>query len=78
MTVSVLETVLYFVVPSAGLYVLIAVLVAAPWRRRSRYRAGRPWTYPPLWWTADPDGSHLPEPDPQVITGSPGGARDSW
>lgn len=76
---SVLETVLYFGVTSVGLYLLIAVLVAAPrWRRRARYRVGQPWTYPPLWWTANPEGAQLPAPDPRAMTGERGGARGSW
>lgn len=75
---SVLETVLYFVVPSVGLYLLIAVLVVAPrLSRRPRYRTGQPWPYPALWWTADPEGEQLPVVDGPV-TDERGGARGSW
>jgi hypothetical protein len=77
--VSVLETVLYFVVPTVGLYALIAVLVVAPRRaRRARYRVGQPWNYAPLWWTANPEGAQLSPPDPRPATGERGGARGSW
>ena len=58
---SVFETILYFVVPTVGLYLLIALLAAAPrLARRPRYRVGQPWPYEPLWWTANPQGAQLP------------------
>jgi hypothetical protein len=77
--VTVLETVLVFVVPVVGLYLLIALLVIAPKRaRRARYRVGQPWTFAPLWWTANPEGARLPEPDPRARTGERGGARGTW
>lgn len=76
---SVLQTLLTFVVPSVGLYLLIAVLVALPRRtRRPRYRVGRPWPFEPLFWTANPRGAGLPAPDPRSATGERGGARGSW
>jgi hypothetical protein len=82
--VSVLETILYFVVPSVGIYALIALLVAR--RRlsgRQRYRVGQPWPYEPLYWTANPDGAHLSAADHHVAIGGRvgaerGGARGSW
>jgi hypothetical protein len=59
--VSVLETILYFVVPSVGIYGLIALLVAGPkLARKQRYRVGQPWSYEPMFWTANPEGAHLP------------------
>jgi hypothetical protein len=77
--VSVLETILYFVVPTVGLYLLIALLVVAPrLARRPRYRVGQPWPHPPLWWTANPQGAQLPAVDGHVVTGERGGARGSW
>ncbi|MFC4947219.1 hypothetical protein [Pseudonocardia sp. GCM10023141] len=76
---TVLETILYFVVPSVGLYLLIALLVAGPkMARRPRYRAGQPWPHQPLWWTANPQGAQLPAADGHVVTGERGGARGSW
>jgi hypothetical protein len=61
--VSVLETILYFVVPSAALYLGIVLLVVAPrMARRPRYRVGQPWPHAPMWWTANPEGAHLSAP----------------
>jgi hypothetical protein len=77
--VSVLQTILYFVVPSVGLYLLIALLATAPrLGRRPRYRSGQPWPHQPLWWTANPRGAQLPAVDGHVVTGERGGARGSW
>jgi hypothetical protein len=77
--VSVLETILYFVVPTVGLYLLIVALVVLPRRaRRPRYRVGQPWPYEPLWWTANPEGAQLPAPEAHVVPGAAGGARGSW
>ena len=76
---TVQETILYFVVPSVGLYLLIGLLVAAPrMARRPRYRVGQEWPYQPLWWTANPQGAHLPAADGHSVTGERGGARGSW
>lgn len=76
---TVWETILYFAVPAVGLYLLIALLVVAPRAsRRPRYRAGQPWQYEPMWWTANPAGAQLPAADGHVVTGERGGARGSW
>lgn len=77
---SIQDTVLLYVVPPLGLYVLIALLVVAGRRRprRPRYRPGRPWPYGPLFWTANPQGAQLPEPDERVASGARGGARGEW
>jgi hypothetical protein len=91
--VSVWETILYFVVPSVALYVGIALLVVAPrMARRPRYRVGQPWPHEPMWWTANPQGAHLPLVDHSgdhtadraaALVGARagaerGGARGSW
>jgi hypothetical protein len=77
--VSVLETILVFVVPSVGLYLLIAALVVLPRRAaRPRYRAGQAWPYEPMWWTANPEGAQLPPADGHAVAGDRGGARGSW
>lgn len=85
---SVLETILYFVVPSVGIYLLIALLVAGPrMSRRQRYRVGQPWPYEPLFWTANPEGAHLGADAGHAAIGTHGtervgaergGARGSW
>jgi hypothetical protein len=77
--VSVLETILYFAVPTVVLYGLIVALVVLPRRaRRPRYRVGQPWPYEPLWWTANPAGAQLPAVADHPVTGDRGGARGSW
>jgi hypothetical protein len=84
--VSVLETILYFVVPTVALYLGIALLVVAPRAaRRPRYRVGQPWPHAPIWWTANPQGAQLPpaDHDTTAVTGARagterGGARGSW
>lgn len=76
---SVLDTVLVFGVAPLGLYLLIALMAAAPRvGRRPRYRVGQPWTFEPLWWTANPEGAQLPPPAEHVTSGQKGGARGSW
>jgi hypothetical protein len=81
--VSVLQTVLLFVVVPAALYLLIALLAAGRGlARRPRYRPGEPWKYPPLWWSANPEGAGLPEATDhehnEVVRASRGGAHGSW
>ncbi|MCY7342802.1 MAG: hypothetical protein LH603_13435 [Pseudonocardia sp.] len=76
---SVLETIFYFVVPAAGLYLLIVLLVVGPrLARRPRYRVGQPWPHQPMWWTANPRGAGLPAADGHPVVGERGGARGSW
>lgn len=76
---SVFETVLLFVVPPVVVYLILAALVIGPSRaRRPRYRAGQGWPYEPLFWTANPEGAQLPDPDGRVPAGQRGGARGDW
>jgi len=71
--------VLTYVVPSVGLYLLIALLVVAPRRTgRPRYRVGRPWRYQPLFWTANPKGAQLPAGPQRPAEGECGGAHGNW
>lgn len=76
--VTVWETLLTFVVPPVGLYLLIALLVVAARqaRRGSRYRVGEPWRYEPMFWTASPGGGH--DAPPARADGMRGGARGDW
>jgi hypothetical protein len=77
--VSVLETILVFVVPTVAIYGLIAALVVLPRRaRRPRYRSGQPWPFEPLWWTANPEGAQLPAVSDHPVAGDRGGARGCW
>lgn len=82
---SVFETVLYFVVPVVGLYVLIWAMVVVPrMSRRPRYRVGQEWPFAPLWWSANPDGANLPAASDGptasdgAVRGERGGARGRW
>jgi hypothetical protein len=77
--VTVFESVLFLVVAPIVLYTLIALLAAAPRiGRRPRYRVGQPWTFDPLWWTANPAGARLPPVAEHLVSGGKGGARGSW
>jgi hypothetical protein len=59
--VTVVETLLTFVVVPGVLYGGMALVISARRRgRRPRYRVGDPWPYEPLFWTANPEGAHLP------------------
>lgn len=76
---SVLETVLRFVVPTVGILALLTALVVVPrMARRPRYRTGQAWAHPPLWWSANPDGANLSEPAAATRGGERGGARGVW
>lgn len=76
---SVLETLLLFGVPVVGIYLLIWLAVMGPKRARApRYRVGQAWGFAPLWWTANPEGAHLPAAAPRSSGGKQGGARGSW
>lgn len=76
---SVFQTVMVLVWVPVAVYVVIALLVVAPRRaRRPRYRVGQPWPYEPLFWTANPQGAQLPEPEQRVVAGERGGARGDW
>ena len=76
---SPLQTFLVFGVPVIGVYFLVALAVAGSKRsKRRRYRVGEPWDYEPLWWTANPEGAHLPAPHTRAVAGERGGARGSW
>lgn len=58
---TVVETLLVFVVAPVVLYAGIWTLIAARRRRgRTRWSAGDPWPYEPLFWIANPKGAHLP------------------
>lgn len=82
---SVVETVLVFVVIPLGLYGVIALLTLRErFARTPRYRPGQAWDYPPAWWTANPAGvGAQPSAAPEQTSGAPkrtakGGARGSW
>ncbi|MDN5917430.1 MAG: hypothetical protein L0I76_20430 [Pseudonocardia sp.] len=58
---TVVETLLTFVVAPGVLLGAIGLLTSAgSRRRRARYKVGDAWPYEPLFWTANPEGAHLP------------------
>ena len=58
---SVVQTILVYVLIPAAIYGAIALMTLWPkFARAPRYRPGQPWTYEPLWWSANPDGAQLP------------------
>ena len=76
---SVLETLLWFGVPVVGIYLLVFLACYGPKQaKRKRHRVGEAWDYEPLWWTANPEGAHLPAPHARSVAGERGGARGSW
>jgi hypothetical protein len=57
--VTVVQTVLIYVVIPAAVYGLLALLTLWPkFARAPRYRPGQPWTYPPVWWTGSDAAEH--------------------
>lgn len=83
---TVVETLLTYVVAPGALYGGIALLTSARRRtRRPRYKAGEPWPYEPLFWTANPEGAqlpaHAPSDEPAAVTAGAdtrGGTGGKW
>ena len=64
-------------VPVVGVYVLVSLAVVGTKKaKRKRYRVGEPWDYKPLWWTANPEGAHLPAAHARPATGR--ARRRTW
>jgi hypothetical protein len=77
--VSVLETLLLYGVPTLGVILIVVLAVVGPKRAKTpRHRVGQAWGYAPIWWTANPEGAHLPAATVRQPTGERGGARGSW
>ncbi|MGH3978065.1 MAG: aa3-type cytochrome oxidase subunit CtaJ [Pseudonocardiaceae bacterium] len=80
---SAVETVLVLALSPLAILGVIAILTLWPkFARAPRYRPGQEWTYPPVWWTANPDSlpaSHGTGAGGDRVAGSRrGGARGSW
>jgi hypothetical protein len=55
--VSILETILVFVAIPLAVFVFFAlVTLRSKFASRPRYRPGQAWDYPPVWWSANPEG----------------------
>jgi hypothetical protein len=85
--VSVVQTILVYVLIPGGIYAVIALLTLWPkFARGPRYRPGQPWTYEPVWWSADgavaPEQSGAvpagPAPEQTSVSTARGGARGNW
>jgi hypothetical protein len=82
--VSLVETVLVFVVIPGAIYGLVALLTLRERASKTpRYRPGQDWDYPPVWWTANPAGAQaspapVEEGSAQHARTAWGGARGSW
>jgi hypothetical protein len=85
--VSVVQTILVYVLIPAAIYAVIALLTLWPkFARAPRYRPGQPWTYEPVWWSArgvvDPrqtgEASVEQTPTESSVSTARGGARGNW
>ncbi|CAN5366397.1 hypothetical protein BH24ACT9_BH24ACT9_13310 [soil metagenome] len=74
---SVVETILVFVVAPGAVVGVMALLIWGPGAARPRYRPGREWPYEPVWYAPHPlavrDDSHR-EPQTARRALSPGSA----
>lgn len=81
---TVVQTVLVYVLIPAGLYGVIALLTLWPkFAKGPRYRPGQPWSYEPVWWSGsgavDPtQAPRAAEPEGTLVPTARGGARGSW
>lgn len=76
---SVLQTVLLYVLVPLGIFLLISLLAVGRRRKlRPRYRPGEPWRHEPVWWTANPAGAPLPEQPEHAASAAKGGADGGW
>ena len=84
---SVVQTILVYVLIPAAIYGVLALLTLWPkFARGPRYRPGQPWTYQPVWWSAggaiDPrrSGGATTEqaPEQPAVSTARGGARGNW
>jgi hypothetical protein len=83
--VSLVETVLVFVVIPGAIYGVVALLTLRIRASKTpRYRPGQDWDYPAVWWTANLAGAAQPvaaadEQDAAPVARTAwGGARGSW
>lgn len=77
------ESLLVLVLGPLAIFGVLAVWTLRPkFTRTPRYRPGQEWTYPPVWWMANPEevpGAHSGSGNAQQAADSKrGGARGSW
>ncbi len=89
---SIVDTILVYVLIPAGIYGLIALLTLWPRLARApRYRVGQEWEYAPVWWSASSTGDHsrpahaadhsdnnVAEKADVTTSTARGGARGNW
>lgn len=79
---NILETILvYAAIPLAIYGVCALATLRSKLASSPRYRPGQPWEYPPMWWSANPEGVGGPA-SAEGETAAPskvrGGARGNW
>lgn len=80
-SVSILETTLVFVAIPLAIYGFFALTtLRSNFASKPRYRPGQPWDYPPVWWSANPEGLGEVYVDGRQNAPSKvrGGARGNW
>jgi hypothetical protein len=55
--VNLVETILVFAVIPLAIYGAVGLsTLRSKFTGTPKYRSGQPWEYPPMWWSANPDG----------------------
>jgi hypothetical protein len=87
--VTVVETLLVYVVAPLAVVALLALLTYLPGarKRKARYKPGQPWEHEPVWFEphtasgghgAGHDGAHALTAGPSTAGRPYGGARGTW
>jgi hypothetical protein len=85
-SVTVVETILVYVVAPLAVIAVLALLTLVPGRhKRPRYKPGQAWEHEPIWYEPHPEstggsaGGHLALPAGSTPAAGPrGGARGTW
>lgn len=77
---SIVETVLVLAVVPLAIYGFIAlVTLRSKFAASPKYRPGQEWDYPPVWWSANPEGLARRASTRDLAAGETrGGASGSW
>lgn len=85
--VNVVETILVYAAIPGAIYGAVGLITnRSKFSGRPRYRSGQAWDYPPMWWSANPDGvGAITRHDgaqgaaiPALGGSTGGGARGNW